>query len=281
MKSQTSNSKYSLLVLIDKSKASHSALKNAINLAKLIDGSIDLLQVKPPSSVVENENQIAAIRNIAQQQSKDKKELMHLVSSMSNEIDCRIKYHFTYGNVKNEVKKHIAKINPDIVVLGKRKKKMVDFLGDQLTNNLLKTHNKGLLICGSTEAFISDNSKSIGFLNDIDGLEKMSFNDDIKSLTEKPLKVFKTKPESFSSETEKNITTEKKAQYKKDTVVFEFDSSNNTANDMTDFISKNNLSLLCVTKKDINNPTLLKRIHKILNTTIEKTNVPVLVLNQN
>ena len=76
MNTQVLKSKHRLLVLMDKSKASNNALKNAISLAQLIDGSIEVFQVKKLTSEVRYENQIAIMRAIDEEYNKQKKEFI-------------------------------------------------------------------------------------------------------------------------------------------------------------------------------------------------------------
>ncbi|MFT5751006.1 MAG: nucleotide-binding universal stress UspA family protein [Dokdonia sp.] len=281
MNTQSLKSKHRLLVLLDKSKASYNALKNAVNLAKLIDGSIDILQVKSPTSVVKYENQIASMRAIDEERTKQKKELKELAVLLCKEEGLPVSCNFTFGNVKNEIKNHIEKTQPDIIVLGKRKKKVVNFLGDGITEDLLKTYNGGILISGSKEAFTSYNNKSIGFLNNTDGIESIAITDDLKRLTQKPLKIFKINQEEFASTKKSGGSKIKEQEVKEDTIVYEFDANGDTASGMANFISKNNLALLCINKNDEHNRSILGRLNKILTKTIEKTNIPVLILNSN
>ena len=281
MNTEKTKSKYKFLVLIDKSKASYNGLKNAVSLAKLIDGSIDILQVTSPTSVVTQENQIASMAAMGEEASKQKKELQHLVDDIVNEDkNITVNYSFTIGNVKNEIKNHVDKTKPDIIVLGKRKNKMINILGDQVTEELLKTHNGGLLICSKKEVSTSYSDQSIGFLNNLYGLEKLSFVEDIKRLTEKPIKIFRNKDDKKSNSVGVNIENSGKQSTNEDNIIFEFDSNKST-DDMANFISKNNLALLCINNKEQKNQSFLSTLNNTLKKTIEKTNTPVLVLNNN
>jgi nucleotide-binding universal stress UspA family protein len=281
MNTQPLKSKHRLLVLMDKSIASHNALKNAVNLAKLVDGSIDVLQVISPISVVRYENQIASMRAIDEERSKQKKELRNTVNTISKDAGLPIVCNFTFGNVKNEIKNHIEKTKPDIVVVGKRKKKIINFLGDQVTSDLLKTHDGGVLISGDTEAFTLYDNQSIGFLNSMEGIDKIALVNDLKNHSQKPFKLFKT-VQNDSSKTEKNeLDKIKELNAEKDVIVYEFDAHDESSNGMINFISKNNLSLLCINKKDKINNSFSRSVNKVLSNAMEKTDVSILVLNSN
>lgn len=282
MNTELLKSKHRLLVLMDKSKASYNALRDAVNLAKLVDGSIDVLQVKSPTNVVRCENQVASLRDMYEERSKQKKELKNIAQLISKEEGIPIRCTFTFGNIKSEIKNNIEQTKPDIVVLGKRKKKIISFLGDQITEDLLKTHNGGILISGNNEeAFTLYNNQSIGFLNNMDGIEKLALTKDLKKLTKKPLKVFKINHDGYSKTEENGPSKVKEHSDSEKTIIYEFDAKDDAATGMANFISKNDLALLCLPKNDDTNRSLLNRMDKTWATTIEKTNIPILIMNNN
>lgn len=278
MNTQVLKSKHRLLVLIDKSKASNNALKNAISLAKLIDGSIEVFQVKKLSSEVKYENQIAIMRTIDEERNKQKKEFKDIINLVAKKEGIPVVCNFTYGNVKNEIKDHIKKTKPDIIVVGKRKKKIVNFLGDGITKSLLKNYDGAVLISGNNEAFASYNNKSIGFLNNVEGIEKITLINDLKEHTKKPLKLFKINQGDLKTE-KAGLAKLKEQQTKKETIVYEFDISDNTASGMANLVSNNNLSLLCLNKKNNKRSSFSNKLNEIFTKTIEQTNIPVLILN--
>jgi len=276
MNTQVLKSKHRLLVLMDKSKASNNALKNAISLAQLIDGSIEVFQVKKLTSEVRYENQIAIMRAIDEEYNKQKKEFKDIINLVAKKERLPVICNFTYGNVKNEIKDHIKKTKPDIIVIGKRKKKIVNFLGDGITKSLLKNHDGAVLISGNNEAFASYNNKSIGFLNNVEGIEKITLINDLKEHTKKPLKLFKINQRKTKKA---GLAKLKEQQTKKETIVYEFDVSDNTASGMANLVSNNNLSLLCLNKKNNNRSSFSNKLNEIFTKTIEQTNIPVLILN--
>ena len=262
-------SKYQLLVLMDKSEASSNALKNAINLAKLIDGSIEVFQVKKLNSEVKFENQFSAMTALNKEHLKEKEALTAMVNATAEKEGLSMRSNFIYGNAKNEIKAHIKKTNPDIIIVGKRKKKNVSFLGDGLTKSLLKYHNGPVLISGDDEAFASYNNKSIGFLNNVEGIETMALVNDLKQHTQEPLKLFKMNNASMNASNQVQNTTQ----------VHEINASDNSPSGMASLISDNNLTLLCINNNNGGSNTA--PLDKIYTQTIEQTQVPVLILNNN
>lgn len=274
----TQKSKYRILVLMDKCKASNNALKNAVNLAKLIDGSIEVFQVEKMTGEAKYENQITALRAIDEEGFKHKKEFKSILNLVAKREGLSVKCDFTYGNVKNEIKDHIKKTNPDIVVIGKRKKKILSFLGDGLTKNLLKNHIGAVLIAGENEAFTSYNDKSIGFLNNVEGIEKISLVNDLKKHIKKPHRLFKINQGDVKTKQDELAKVEQE-EAKNEPVVYEFEANNNAASGMANLISNNNLALLCLNKKNKSHSSFSNRLNDIFTKTIEQTSIPVLVLN--
>ena len=258
---KNSNPKYKLLVLFNESKTAITALNNAVNLAKTIDGSIDILHVKPATCVTNNSSQFAIMRTISDTTRNAKKKMNQLVSNLAKDSNIQISHNFTIGHVANEIQDHIDRTQPDIVVIGKRKAKILDFLGDGLTAHLLK-HHKGELLISGEETLASFKDVSLGFLDDAIDKNGVSIAEDLKQNTSRPIKLFKT---SSHSETSKTATNEP------NTIVFEFDKASETSSSISKYVSKNKVNLLCM-KRNIT--TSLSQI----NTQITKTKVPVLVL---
>ena len=123
MKTHLNRSNFKLLVLLDNTDKSHKTLMDAVDFAKLINGSIDVFQVEPPTSVVTVENQIVSMRAINEKRYKREKQLSEITSKIKEKEGVPVISNFTYGNVKNEIKNRIELTNPDIIVIGKRKKK--------------------------------------------------------------------------------------------------------------------------------------------------------------
>lgn len=255
------NSKYKLLVLFNESKTATAALNNAINLAKTIDGTVDILHVKPAISVTNNSNQFAVMRTISDTTRDAKKKMAKQVSEIAKDNNIEISHNFTIGHVVNEIQNHINQTQPDIVVIGKRKTNALGFLGDGVTKHLLKNHKGELLISGE-ETLTSFKDVSLGFLDDTVLKNKVSIAENLKQKTSRPIKLFKT-----SSDTE----TSKTASNQPNTIIFEFDKASKTSSSISNYVSKNEVNLLCM-KRNITGP--LNQI----NPQIIKSKVPVLVL---
>ncbi|PKV53158.1 nucleotide-binding universal stress UspA family protein [Aquimarina sp. MAR_2010_214] len=278
MKTNILKSKYRLLVLIDQTKSSYTALRNAVNLAKVIDAGIEVFYVKPPMQVVRYDNQIAVMRTLDEERVASKKAMQKLVDTVSDIENIPVIYSFTFGNVITEIQNHITKTQPDIVVIGKRKPKIVNFLGDGLTSYLLKHHKGGILISGSDKNLTSYHNVSLGFLDDVSINKEVEIVQDLKKRTHKPFKLFKIKktdsrlkkPTAFSKPKEQSIA--------ENTVIFEFDEGMDNSSSVSKYIEKNKLGLLCVKRETKQKLRKSIGFNTKIQQTINKTNVPVLIL---
>ena len=272
-------SKYRLLVLIDQTKSSYTALRNAVNLAKVIDAGIELFYVKPPAKVVKYDNQIAVMRTLEEERIALKKVMQKLVNTISDSEGIPVIYSFTFGNVIAEIQNHITKTQPDIVVIGKRKTKMINFLGDGLTSYLLKNHKGGILISGDEENLKSYTNVSLGFLDDMAMSNEVEITQDLKKRSNKPITLFKIK--------KTNVAPKKKVAFLKpteqeriaNTTVFEFEEGAGNSDSLSKYIEKKKVELLCVKRtKKLKPNKPLSLINTKIKQIITKINVPVLIL---
>jgi len=133
--------KYKILVLSDLNESTDTILKSTISLANMIDGNIDFFHVKKPDDVVKKDNQLSAIRSINQEHFSTKKKIKNVIEPISKDYGIHISYTLSYGNVKNEIGKHIKESQPDIIVLGKRNSKTFKLIGDSITQFVLKEYD--------------------------------------------------------------------------------------------------------------------------------------------
>ncbi|WP_299117384.1 universal stress protein [uncultured Winogradskyella sp.] len=228
--------KYKILVLSDLKESTQVTLKNTIGLAKMINGSIEFFHVTKPTDIVNSDSQLSAKRNINRQFIATDKKIKQLLDPVLLDYDINIKHKYAIGNVKSEIEKRINALKPDIVVLGKRKPKVLNFIGDNVTDYILK-HYKGAVMIASKDNIIDfDSQLSIGALNDFEE----AFNKDLtKSLidsTEVPLKAFKI----GNSNTNKIKTTDNE----KNIIEYVFKDSPGVVGTLSGYISKNNINLL-------------------------------------
>jgi nucleotide-binding universal stress UspA family protein len=255
------NNKYKILILSDLKKSTDVTLKSAVSLAKMINADISLFYVKKPTDVVERESQLSAYRTINEQHSLTKNKIENLIDPACKSYGIKIDYSYKFGNIKKEISEHINTHNPDIIVLGKKNNNIISFIGDSVTDFVLKTH-KGMIMIAGNENNLEPNQKlSLGFLNNNSEMVT-EFEKSILANSQKPLKTFRFV---------KNNDTPRKSEtiIGVNTVDFVFERNDNAINNLSNYLSKNNINLLYM-----NNGNLLKtEIKEFMN----KLNVSLLL----
>ncbi len=279
MNTQNQKNKYQLLVLTDLTQKSDTALRNAINMAKAIDGSIEIYHVGSPLDVVKYENQVSSMREIAKKRIATEKKLRDLAHLISKEENIAVSYGFTLGNVKNEIQHHIKKTNPDIVVIGKRKKKLVDFLEDGVTKFLLNKHSGPILIVGEGNEIQADREISLGFYSNAIDDHTLQITKDLNKHSKNPIKFFSIRKKSAAAVTKSTIDQIKTVFNDHNTVEYEFEENSYSLEGLENYVSKNNVELLCMGRFSTEKgwmDRLFNRKSK-MDGIIEKISVPLLV----
>lgn len=266
--------KYKLLVFTNLSETCNIALENAVNLAKIINGSIDVFHVLKPSNVAEYENQFSAMRHIDEERMNKKIELKTLVRNISKKAGIKINASSVLGNFKDEAKEQIEKINPDIVVLGKRTPKLFGFLGDDFTKFILNTFNGSVLISGKEKIMNTAEAMSLGMFNTTADELAVEITTDLRKHTKNPIK-------QFFLRTETNEQLETAAPKNKNIITFEFDSSTNTIDNIATYVAKNNIGLLCMKSTTKQSTGLFQSFTSTIKQAIQKINAPILIINNN
>lgn len=262
--------KYKILVLSDLKDQTASTLKNAISLAKMIDGEIKLFHVKKPIDILEKDNQLSAIRTINGEYSVTNKKIQNLIKSITEEYDSEINFSFSFGNIKNEIDKHIDEYKPDIIVLGKRKKKPLSFVGDNITQFVLKKYKGVVMIAASDSTLEPDGEISLGVLNDIKQSFNIDFVNDLIGKSEAPLRSFKIVRNS-------NTPKVTPVPIDKKTIEYVFEKTDNTMKNLSNYVSKNNINLLCINRVKKNAENEENIANSDINDVISQLDVSLLV----
>ena len=263
MESKNTSAKYRISVLLDLSKSSELVLTNAVQLAKTLDGSVEVFHVKPAADVVKRESQLSAIRTIYKDDRDTRSQMQTLISSIEAEEGLSISYKLEYGNVKNRVRDYLAVQKPDILVLGKRRP---SFLGDSITDFVIKETDTNVLITGKDDKFHTFKDINLGVFGSglhENGLEIIM---DLKRDSEKPVRVFNIKGKQPSSE-ELNPLQK--------TVSYVFSESANALDGLVSYVTRTNTQLLCV-------PISQKKLFSFQSTPAEqlwrRATVPVFIM---
>ncbi|GAA4278635.1 universal stress protein [Aquimarina mytili] len=258
------STKYRMLALTDLSKSSMTILKNAAQLAKAIGGKIEVFYVKAPADVVNYENQFSAIRAIQEDSRRAQKRLKTMVRKIEKEENIKITFQIAYGNIKNAIQEKISKTKPDIVLLGRRKSKLVNFLSNGITKFLLNECPANVLIAGEDDKFYSYDDTSLGVYGDVlqkDGIEIIN---DLNQKNSNPIRFFSIRN---TKNTKKNIPQHRNTKEK---VSYIFSEGTNALDGITSYVSRTNMQLFCISRKHQIKSSLQQMVYKL--------DIPVLIL---
>ncbi|MEW7292139.1 universal stress protein [Aquimarina sp. 2304DJ70-9] len=241
MNTKNYDSKYRMLVLIDLSKASENVLKNAVQLSKVLKGSLEVFYVKAPADVVSYENQYSAIRAIQEDTRRAQARLKKMIRKIEKEENVLITFQIAYGNIKNAIKEKIVKVQPDLVLLGKRKSKLINFLNHGITNFILKKCSANILIAGQDDKFHSYRDIMLGVYGSILQDEGIEVINDLNQKNTSPIRFFSVK----------NQDNKRQAGLKqtKEGVSYVFSEGTNALDGLASYISRTNMQLFCIPRK--------------------------------
>ncbi|MFT0715648.1 universal stress protein [Maribacter arcticus] len=264
---ERTQNKYNISVLLDMSKSAEFVLTSAIELAKRIDGAIEVFHVKPTTNIIKGDSQLSAVRTLNKDARSTRAELKELISTIEKKENLSISYKLEYGNVKNRVRDYLALQKPDILVLGKPRTRMGVFfesISDFVIDNVNDTN---VLILGEDDKFHSFEDINLGIFGA--GLEDndLEIIQDLKRDSDKPVRYF-----GISDEEDKERTY----PWQK-TVSYTFSKGGNALNGLVNYVSRTNTQLLCVPKKG-GKSFMFKS--SPLKEVIRKTNVPLMILGK-
>lgn len=238
--------RHKILVLSDLKKSTSTILKSTVSLAKMVDGDIQLFYVRKPTDVVEKDNQLSAIRTINSEYRKTEKKIQSIINPISNEFGVNIQYAFTFGNIKDEILNYIKEYKPTLIVLGKNKSKAFKIIGNNVIELVLKTFDGDIMIANSNNALEPNNPISLGVLNNFDGAFNMDLSTSLIKQAQKPLKSFKIVRNSNElKEDESRLTNV-------DTLEYVFESSDNALKNVSKYLLKSHVNLLCLNREKQN-----------------------------
>ena len=249
------NNKYKILLLSDLNKSATSELKSAVSLAKMIDGDITLFHVKNPTDIVGSDSQLSAIRSINKEHIVTNKTIESLVRPISQDFKLNIDFNVAIGNVKHEIETYIKAYQPDIIVLGKRKSKTLNFMGDNITDYVLKTHKGSIMIANQNKALQPNQEATLGVLNTNDHPLDTNFISGLITKTNQPVKTFKIVSQLSGLE---NADGNK-------AVEFVFEKGDSAVDNVSKYASKSNINLMCFdnSNHDKSNTSIKNVINKL------------------
>ncbi|MEM6686020.1 MAG: universal stress protein [Bacteroidota bacterium] len=265
-----STPKYKLLVLTDFSKTCQVALENAVNLSKIIGGSIAMMHVLKPSDIAKSESQFTTMRSMDEMRIRKKSQLKTIAKDVATKFNISVTTHCVLGNLKEEVTAHIQQLRPDIIVLGKRKPKFIKLAGDSFTKFVINTFECSVLISGREKALRSSEIASLGMLNTTADELPLEMANDLRKHLTNPIKRFYVYNDTAATSAKKSP---------EDVVTFEFENGSNAMNHIAKYVAKNNIGLLCFNPHPKKNSKRLRSLTSNIRDAIQNIHVPILIVN--
>jgi nucleotide-binding universal stress UspA family protein len=243
MPEQEHKKENNLLVLIDFSEASYVALKYTIAIAKLVKGNISVLHVANPDEIVDTDNVAAAIKAIESETTKIENKLESILEIITAE-DIQATSHYSIGNIINELEYQIEQVHPDLVVVGKKKKK-ARFSG-KISNYLLNKYTGSLLIVDEDAEFKINLKIAFGCNSGMLNSHDPHIIFELDKHTETSLILLTVRTPAESTEKIDIPTTWQSSDGKDRSIHCESQESSTVVRGLVEHIAEKNIELLCI-----------------------------------
>ncbi|MEJ6736559.1 MAG: universal stress protein [Flavobacteriales bacterium] len=279
MKDKQVKTEYNYLVLTDFSEASYSALKYAISLAKLIKGNIHVCHIANPSKIVQNDNQVAAIRDITTETKKIEKKIGAIVEMIMAEGINAIPY-CSIGNIIYDFEELVTQLKPDVVILGKKPENPK--LSGKITSYLINEYLGSLLIVKEDDVFQNSTKISVACNNNTFDLYDPKLIFSLNNQTKLPLRLLNIKQKNGSFEEITVPQTWRESSYEIDQNI-QLEQHATIVDSIVQQITNNDTELLCIGRGKSRN--YLQRMFSSRPSTlldlVNKIHTPILVMGTN
>ncbi|NVN18229.1 universal stress protein [Muricauda sp. HICW] len=251
--------KYHISVLLDMSKSSAFVLTSALELAKQIDGALEVFHVNPYNTRNGKRSSMTKDYDSSQAQIKE------LIINMGKQEHLPVTYKMEHGRVKHRIRDYLALHRPDILVLGKRRPRFGIF-SESITDFVInQTSHTNVLILGEDDKFHTFKDINLVFFGNELKASNLEVIKDLTRNSEKPVRHFdisQDQPQKTEFPWHK-------------TVSYKFSKGVNALDGLVNYVSHTNIQLLCVPKKAGKRIMLKNNPIKAI---IRKTKVPLLIL---
>ena len=210
--------------------SSKSALRSALELARTVNGRVEVVYVKSPLQVVKQVNQLSAKRDLYEDSRQAKATIQELTQTIGNQERVNVSYTISYGNVKNKLKEYLKEAVPNIMIMGKSKYRTLGAFDENLT----------LLILGEKDNLQSFTNLSLGMFGDSISDSSDSILQDLKEKTTEPVRLFSIKKGQQGEAAEKKMDRE--------TVSYVFSEGTNAVDGLASYVARTKTQLFCIPK---------------------------------
>lgn len=257
--------KFKILTLIDIENSSKYLIDNVIGVAKMFNASIELFYVMQPIDVVEAESQLSAMRNINEKYIKTENRLKKLAKSVSKEHNINVTYNYAIGHIKNEILNKLNASRPNLVIIGKRKRKRLKLVGNNISEFIIKNYNGSVIIAANRYSINPASNIKLGLFNNKADYSSLKYFDKFLYHSTKPLVSF-----NVNSKKEATIINESATSTNK-VVEYTFEENDNTMSNIRSYINKSEVNVLCLERGDD------KKFALSLNKMLDKVDVSLMI----
>ncbi|MEM9647994.1 MAG: universal stress protein [Bacteroidota bacterium] len=268
MKSTSTTTKKKISVIADITANLENVVANAVELAKAITGTVEVLYVKAPTDIVKGDNQLSAMRTLHRDSRDTESKLRSAVEKFSSKTGPKVTYKITYGNTKNTIKAYLEKEQPHTVVLGKPKSKFPGIPASGIPSFIMNTCDANVLVTGDDQKLRDFEDISLGVYGNTIEDTTAGVLADLNRKTSKPIRLFSVRSENDAASNEQN-----KVQ---NAVSYVFTEGANVLDGVTSYVKRTKTQLFCVPRKSSKESYLQSdRTRQI----VQKLDVPVLIVS--
>lgn len=257
--------KYSILVLSNCGRKTSTTLSIAIELAKLINGAIDVFGVESFKRLNSESSQMAVLRDLTVLKESLKERLKKPIEKLILKEDVPIIYNASIGNLAETVRKYILLTKPDLVVLGNSKKLRNRWFRSTLLQTVLHHHKGVTLVTGPKGLIIKNNRLSFGFIDQFEENHPV-----MKTL----LKKTKGTHRIFQFNSNKKPNLDEQIQ---DHVLYDFVNNQGVNTNYSKYIKNDKIHLLCIKKEGIFHKNFIEQQKQNIINTLSNSEIPVMV----
>jgi DNA-directed RNA polymerase subunit N (RpoN/RPB10)/nucleotide-binding universal stress UspA family protein len=258
--------KQRILVLTNCLRSESKTLSHAIELAKLVQGAVDVLCVNPLDELKSDleSNQVKVLRNIKTTQEHLKQKLKQRVEKIIQEDNVPIIYNILSGSLTDSVRDHLECTKPDIVVLGHTRKLTSFWFKSDLLLTVLKYH-PGVILMSRAKHFLLENKLGIGFIGQFEHNHRMVQTLLKKTVGQYRFFQFNFKDKKSSSEKVKGLTT------------YNFDARLSTHLNYSKYFEREGIDIYCIKRTLFTYKAFFENEKQYLLKTVLNTEKPILV----
>ncbi|GAB5400118.1 MAG: hypothetical protein Aureis2KO_17030 [Aureisphaera sp.] len=253
---------HKVLALIDIKEPIETVIESTVNLAQTYQAAVKFIYVKKPIDPTRTENQLDVMRTMTEHKRAVGK-FRNLLARFKEKTSLQLDYSIEEGHVKKTLQSEMQAYQPDVVVLGKRQTNKYRVIGNQVTEFVVKNFNGPLFIIHPSKVLEIKESLSVGVLNDLTKVADHNLATTLLKQSNEPVKLFKIANDSEPKQSPEPHGTK--------TIDYTFENNPNALNNLTSYVHKNNVHLLCLDlpeKESSGKNVKLKEILKRINTSM-------------